>query len=281
MNPRSVRLLRSPLVLLGGGIVVVLVIVAVLAPLLSPYDPQGLSGSSLEPPSADHPLGTNHLGQDILSEIIWGTRTSLGVGSAAATLAVSLGVLVGVAAGLMGGVADTLATRVVDVFLALPRLPLLLVVAALVGSSRVKVAILIGLVIWPVIARYVRSQALTLRQRGFVDAARGFGGGFLYVMRRHLVPAVAPLIVAGFVAVTANAMLLEAGLAFLGLGDPSGVSWGLMLNEALAQPGLYFTPAWTWSVLPAGFAISLAVLGFTFLGVGLEPALNPRWRRGL
>lgn len=138
---------------------------------------------------------------------------------------------------------------------------------------------MIGAIRWPEMARVLRGQTLTLRERGFVAISRGFGGGLPWLLRRHLVPALAPLIVAGFITVAGLAVLMEAGLAFLGLSDPTAVSWGLILNRALLQPGLYFTPAWLWWVLPSGFAITLAVLAFTFLGVGLEPVLNRRWRR--
>lgn len=274
------RAMRSPLVVVGGAIVALLVGVAVLAPLLAPYDPRALSGASLLRPSARHLLGTNDVGQDILSQVIWGARSSLSVAVGAALLAVVVGVGVGTGAGLAGGWTDTAAMRVVDVVLALPLLPLLVLLAALAGARRSNLILIIGLTGWPATARIVRAQTLTLRRRGFVDAARGFGGGFPYVVRRHLVPALGPLIATGFVSVAAHAILVEAGLAFLGLADPTGVSWGLILNDALLHQGLYFTPLWTWWVLPAGFAVTLAVLGFTFVGVGLEPAFNPRWRRG-
>lgn len=268
--------LRSSFVVIGGVLVLALAAAAVFAPWIAPYDPRALAGDSLQPPSTRHLLGTNNLGQDLFSQVVWGARAALSVALGAATLTIIVGVFVGVGAGLLGGLADIVAMRVVDVVLAVPRLPLLILVAALVGPSRTNLILAIGLTLWPVIARMVRSQAVSVRQRGFVAAADGFGGGALYVMRRHLVPAVAPIIVAGFVAVAGNAVLLETGLAFLGLADPTAISWGLILNRALAHPGLYFSPLWTWWVLPAGFAISVLVLGFMFLGVGLEPALNRR-----
>ncbi len=273
------KALRFPLAMAGGAMVVALVAVALLAPVLAPYDPRALAGDSLQSPSARHLLGTNNLGQDIFSQVIWGARASLTVAVGAASLAVALGVLVGIGAGLLGGLVDVVVMRVVDVFLAVPRLPLLVLVAALAGARPANVIFVIALITWPVAARVVRSQTLSLRGRGFVHAARGFGGGLFYLMRRHLVPALGPLLIAEFVAIASVAVLLEASLAFLGLADPTTVSWGLMLNKALVQPGLYFTPLWTWWVLPPGFAIALAVLGFAFLGVGLEPVLNPRWRR--
>lgn len=271
--------LRSPLLFVGAGIVTALTIVALLAPVISPYDPDALGGPSLAAPSPAHPLGTDGLGQDILSRIIWGSRVSLAVGFGAASLGVAVGILVGVGAALLGRKVDVIAMRVVDVFLALPRVPLLVLVAALVGTHLLVLIALIGLTSWPAAARMVRSQALSLRQRGYVAAARGLGGGVPYVLRRHVVPALGPIVVALFVAFAARAMLLQAGLAFLGVGDPTQVSWGLILNRALLEPGLYFTPAWTWWVLPAGCAITVAVLGFTFLGVALEPVMNPRLRR--
>lgn len=272
------RALRSPLVLVGATVLVTLVAVAVLAPLLAPYDPKAASGPSLEPPSGQHLLGTDDIGQDIFSLLVWGARQSLIVGLGAATLAVAIGLVVGVAAGVLGGVVDTLAMRVVDVALALPRLPLLVVISALAAVDRTVLILVISLVAWPETARIVRSQTRVLRSRGYVGSARGFGGGLTYVARRHLVPALGPLLVAGFVTTAGQAVLMEAGLAFLGLADPTAVSWGLVLNRALVLPGLYFTPLWVWWVLPAGFAIALTVLGFTFLGVGLEPVLNRRLR---
>lgn len=270
--------LRSPLVVIGAVVVVGLVAVAMTAPLVAPYDPHALAGDSLQQPSPRHPLGTNSIGQDNFSRLVWGARTSLTVAAGAAAVTIALGVLIGVTAALLGGVADTVAMRITDVFLALPELPLLILVAALITLSRPALIVVIGVVTWPVLARIVRSQALSLRRRGFVMAAGGFGGGLVYVLRRHVVPALGPIVVAGFVTVAGRVVLLETGLAFLGLADPTGVSWGFILNRALDHPGLYFTSLWTWWVLPAGFAITLLVLGLMFLGVGLEPALNPRSR---
>ncbi len=271
---------HSPLVVIGSGIVGVLVVVAVFAPILSPYDPRALAGDSLERPSRQHLLGTNDVGHDIFSGIVWGARGSLTVAVGAATLAIIVGIIVGVGVGLRGGLADTAAMRVVDVFLALPRLPLVILIAALAGPSRSVLIVVIGVILWPVSARVLRSQTLSLRRRGFVEAANGFGGGVWYVVRRHLMPALGPVIAANFVNVAAVAVVMEAGLSFLGLGDPTAVSWGAILSRALRHPGLYFSSLWTWWVLPAGLAITLAMLGFTFLGVGLEPRFNPRWARG-
>jgi peptide/nickel transport system permease protein len=270
---------RSPLVLAGAGIVVTLVLGAVLAPALAPYDPTSVVGPSLQAPSGRHLLGTNDVGQDILSQVIWGTRASLSVAVLAPLLAVVLGVLVGLGAGLVGGVIDRLVVRGLDALLAVPVLPLLIVVAGLVRSGRTVAVLAIGLLGWPRLARVVRSQTLSVRQRGFVTSARGFGGGPLYLLRRHLLPALGPLIALRFVDLASIAIFLESGLAFLGLGDAHAVSWGNMLNRAVGRQGLYYSPVWAWWVLPAGLAITVAILGFALLLVGLEPVFNPRWRR--
>jgi ABC-type dipeptide/oligopeptide/nickel transport system permease subunit len=267
---------RSPLLVVGVTVLAALAIVALFAPVLSPYDPRELSGDSLERPSGRHLLGTNDIGQDILSQVIWGTRASLEVAVGAASLVVALGALLGVVPALLGGMVDRVATRMAVVFLALPALPLLILVGALAGPSRLVVILVIGIIGWPTVARLLRSQTLTLRSRGFIAASRGFGSGPLYVCRRHLLPALAPFLVVSFVTWSGLAIGIEAALAFLGLGDPTGVSWGLMLNRALETQGIYYSGLWTWWVLPAGFAITVAVLGFTFVGVGLEPRFNRR-----
>jgi peptide/nickel transport system permease protein len=273
--------LRSPLVVVGGAVVVAVAAAAVFAPVVAPYDPTALSGGALEPPSADHLLGTDVIGQDVFSRILWGARSSLLVGGGAAGLAIVVAILVGVLSALAGRRVDVVVMRILDVALALPRLPLLVLVGALVGPSRIALILLIAFVFFPGPARIFRSQALNVRTRGFIEASQGFGGGSLYLLRRHVVPAMGPIVIEVFVALIGRTILFAATLAFLGLADPTEVSWGLMLNQALLETGLYFTPAWTWLVLPAGFAITLVVLGFTFLGVGLEPLLNPRWKRGL
>ena len=272
---------RSPLLVAGLVIVAFFAAVAVLGPLIAPHDPRELSGGAVESPSARHLLGTNDIGQDIFSEVVLGTRTSLGVAVPAAALAVAAGIVVGIGGGLRGGWVDAAAMRVVDGFLALPGLPLVILLAALAGPSRVALVLVIAMAGWPPMARILRGQALQLRQRGFVKVARGLGAPPRYVVRRHIVPAVAPTVVAGFVQWAATGIVLESGLAFLGLGDPAGVSWGAILNRALDYQGLYYSSLWVWWVVPAGLAITVSALGFTFVGVGLEPSFNPRWRTSL
>lgn len=268
------------MVVTGAVILGVLVVLAVLAPLLAPYDPHAPVGAPLASPSWGHWLGTNDVGQDVLSQVLWGSRAALVVAVAAAAGSIALGVIAGAGAGLLGGFADLVVMRVTDLFLALPALPLLIVVVALAGPSRLTLIVVIAGFSWPWTARIVRSQVLSLRHRRFVHAAGGFGAPPWYVLRRHLVPAIAPLAAAGFVEVAGVAIVIDAGLAFLGLADPGTASWGLMLNRAVTYPGLYFTSAWTWWVIPPGLAVTFAVLALTFLGMGLSGTRHGALRAG-
>ncbi|MDQ6728460.1 MAG: ABC transporter permease [Actinomycetota bacterium] len=270
---------RSPLLVLGLVLVGLAVAVAVFAPLLTRHDPSAISGKILEQPSARHWLGTDVPGRDIFAQLLYGARASLIAGVVAGSLAILGAIVVGVLPALLSGYVDTVSNRAVVFMLALPGLPLLVLIGSLAGNSDSALILVIGFLGIAPNARIMRSQALTLRNRGFIAASRGFGGGPLYVLRRHLVPGLGPLILVSFVNWVSVAIGLQAGLAFIGLGDPSGISWGLMINRALSQPGIYFSPMWVWWVLPPGFAITLTLLGFTFIGVSLEPYLNPRWMR--
>jgi peptide/nickel transport system permease protein len=263
---------------LGTAVLILFVMVALAAPLLAPYDPHAFSGQPLERPSASHPLGTNDAGQDIASELIYGARISLIVGLGAALGTVTLGLLVGSVAGYVGGPLDSLLMRLVDVMMTLPRLPLLILLAAFLGSGLPQTIAIISLLFWPATARVIRAQVQSLRQRGYVKMARGFGGGAGYVLRRHILPAIGPLIAFGLIAAAGRAVAMEAGLAFLGLGDPTAKSWGLMMRFALNLPGLLLTDRWLWWLLPPGLSITLLVLALTFVGMGLEERLHPRLR---
>jgi ABC-type dipeptide/oligopeptide/nickel transport system permease subunit len=270
---------RPPFLVPGASITAVFLLVAVFAPLLAPYGSQAIAGAALASPSVHHLLGTNDVGQDLLSQLIWGARTAAVVALPAAAIAILVGLVVGGLAGLLGGWVDNLTMRIVDMFLAIPMLPLLILIAALVGPSEIVVIVLIAAGAWPSIARVLRSQTLSLAQRGHVHAARGFGGGAVYVLRRHLAPALGPMLTANLVYWMGTAVVLQSGLAFLGLSDPTQVSWGEILNRALTHEGVYFTSEWVWWVLPAGFAIIIVCSGLAFLGLAFEPRFNPRWNR--
>jgi peptide/nickel transport system permease protein len=264
---------------IGLGILGFYLLVAAFAPWLAPYDPASFLGIPLDPPSPAHWLGVNDVGQDILSELIYGTRISLAVGCLAALLTLSLATLVGTLAGYLGGWVDTLLMRIVDILMIIPRLPLMIVIAAYAGANIQTTILVIGLLSWPHTARVIRAQVLSLRSRTHIQAARLFGGGALYVIRRHLVPEVGPILAAGFVAQAGQAVMMEAGLAFLGLGDPTLKSWGLIIRYALNSSGFFFSDRWLWWLLPAGLNLSLLLLSFTFLGIGIETISHPRARR--
>lgn len=270
----------SPLLSAGTAILVMLVALALLAPWIAPYDPAAITGGAFEEPSSTHLLGTNDAGADIFSRVIWGARTTLLVATFATALVLGIGMALGLTAGLRGGAVDTVVMRTVDIFLALPVLPLLIFIAALAGPSLTVSVLVIGLFAWPQTARIVRNQTLSLRTRGFVSIARGFGAGPLHVMRRHLLPALGPVLAANLVLVASISISIEAGLSFIGLGDPAAVSWGAELERALSNPQIYVGSLWVWWLLPPGLALTLTILGLTFIGVALEPRFNPRWARG-
>ena len=277
-SPRA-RLLRSPLMVVGLLMVATVVFLALFAPGIAPHDPKAITGNVMEEPSSDHLLGTDKPGRDIFSQLVYGTRPALTVAVVGAGLALAGGVLLGVVPALVGGGTDMVFNRLVVFLLALPGLPLLILIGALAGPHDLAILLVIASSGAPPIARVLRSQAVTLRERGYISAARGFGAGPMYVLRRHLVPALGPLMVVEFVNWAAVAVALQAALAFLGLGDPSSINWGLMMDRALSEPGIYNSPMWTWWVLPPGLAITFTILGFTFVGIALEPAFNPRWLR--
>jgi peptide/nickel transport system permease protein len=258
--------------LIGLSLVALLVVIALLAPVVAPTDPQTTSLDTLTPPGgAAHPLGTDNLGRDVASGVLWGSRVSLLVGVCAAATAVLLGIVIGAVAGFYGGWADAVLGRVTELFQVIPRFVLALLVVALFGGGIWKLIVVIGILSWPQAARVVRGQVLALRGAAYVDAARvlGLRGG--RIIFTEILPNVLPPVVVVASLDVAAAILLEASLGFFGLGDPNRPSWGGMLNNAQA----HLRQAWWMSVFP-GIAISLAVLGFNLFGDGLNDAANPR-----
>ncbi|MFN3762236.1 MAG: ABC transporter permease [Anaerolineae bacterium] len=253
--------------------------VALLAPVLAPYDPRAFSGQPLERPSPAHPLGTNDVGHDILSELLYGARISLTVALAAGAGTALLGTLIGGAAGYIGGWPDRLLMRLVDMMMSLPRLPLIILLITFLGSGLFQTILVISLIFWPTTARVVRAQVQSIRTRGYIRMARLFGGGHLYIFLKHVLPSVAPLVAHGLVVSAGHAAVMEAGLAFLGLGDPTVKSWGLMIRFALNLPGIFLTDRWVWWALPPALCITLLIMGLTFLGIGMERSLHPRLSR--
>ncbi|MGZ8475650.1 MAG: ABC transporter permease subunit, partial [Candidatus Limnocylindria bacterium] len=272
---------RHRMGVLGGAMLLLALVVAAFAPLLAPYDPYASVRVNIldiyQAPSAAHPLGTDDGGKDVLSALMYGARVSLLVGFAAAAMALVIGGLVGIVAGYRGGRMGSLLMRITDFFLVIPDLALQIVLVAIIGPSLPTIIFVIGILGWTTTARLVRSQTLTVRERKYVMRARAIGAGDRHILRHHIMPAVLPLMLANTVLVISLAILSESTLAFLGLGDPTVISWGQMLNFAFER-GAVSAGAW-WALLPPGFAIVWVVLGTTLLGTALEDALNPRLKR--
>ncbi len=263
--------------IIGVSLILALVFTALFANQLSPYDPTERIGRPFGEPSIEHLLGTNDIGQDILSELIHGTRSSLVVGFAAAAVAIFLGTTVGLLSGYYRR-ADGLLMRLVDVILVIPFLPLLILLAAYLGRSQTNTIVIIGLLIWAGSARVIRSQVLTIVKQEYVLAARAVGATDWHIITRHILPQVMLLAIGQFVLVISTAILLEAALSFLGLGDPIQKSWGTILYWAQVR-GAFLTPAWLWWVLPPGLLIVCAALGFALIGFSIEQRIDPRLKK--
>lgn len=274
LKKRSPKL-ANRLGIVGGVMVAVLLLMAIFAPLLAPYDPAERVGTPFQSPSAEHLLGTNDVGQDLLSELIFGARVSLTVGIVAAVVALVLGTTVGVLAGYYPKRLGRILMQSVDVILILPFLPLLIVLAAYLGRSLMNTVIVIGVLIWAGPSRIIRSQVLSLRSREYVLASRTMGAPDRWAITRHVLPRTALLATGAFVRAVSTAILLEAALSFLGLGDPLQKSWGSILFWAQAR-GAFLTPAWKWWVLPPGIMIMIASLGFALIAFAMEERINPR-----
>ena len=273
--PRA-PILREPLNVLALTIIVAFAVCAIFAPLLAPYDPLAQTlGSRLEPPSAEHWLGTDQLGRDIASRLLYGARISLVIGVVVVALAGLFGTFVGLVAGYVGGLADEALMRLTEVFLAFPPLILAMAIAGALGPSLTNAIIAIAAVTWAVYARLARGQVLSLRRREYVEAARSIGASRTRVLARHLLPnAVAPLLVQASFDMGA-AIIAAAGLSFIGFGaQPPTPEWGVMISE-----GRNFISTQPWLSLFPGLTILFAVGAFNVLGDGLRDVLDPRLRR--
>lgn len=269
----SRRFLRNPAGVFGLTVVVLLVLTALTAGLFFPTDPLAITGDPfLWPGTAPgHPLGTDILGRDMLTGIVYGSRVSLIVGLLATAVAVVLGMTLGVSSAYFGGFTDTVIMRLVELFQTMPSLIFTIVVMVSLTPSIPAIVLAIGLTSWPQIARLVRAETLRLRDSEFVLTLKVLGLSDLRIVTRHLFPNVASIVVVTASIIAAHAILLEAAIAFLGLGNPNMISWGSMIGsgkEALRS-------AWYMAALP-GVAIFVTVLGLTLLGNGLNDALNPQ-----
>lgn len=267
---------KSPAGKAGLIILLLVIAVAVLAPLLARYEPALQSINSLQPPSFEHWLGTNQVGQDIWSRLLYGARTSLLVGFGVGILSTLLGTVFGVSAALVGGLYDKIVMRIVDAFIVIPMVIVIVLVAAYLNPGILVLILLLSLLSWQGGARVVRAQALSLKERGHVTAARSFGASYFYLAWRHIVPDLGPILLVDFIYGVRRAIFMEAGLAFLGISDPSLVSWGMMMRDAMSYS---YLDVWQWWLIPAGIALSLTIIGLTFIGYAAEPVIEPRLRR--
>lgn len=272
---------RNTLAIIGFCILLFFLALAVVSPFysarapmyepLTGYDP-AILGS--HPPSLKHPLGTDFLGRDILSQIMKGSQLAFAVGIIAALTSVVIGTLIGLISGYFGGLIDSVLMRMTDIVLTLPSIPLLIIIGAAIGKQSIWIiVVIIGALGWPSTARVVRSQTLSLKMRPFVDAARVAGSGHCRVVLHHIAPNVLPLAFLYMTFLVTWAILTEAGLSFIGLGDSSQVSWGMMLQWCFTSGHTF--RAWYW-ILPPGLSISLLTLAFYLIGRGLDEVVNPR-----
>ncbi|SDK18299.1 peptide/nickel transport system permease protein [Actinopolyspora mzabensis] len=263
----------------GLAVLLVVVALALLAPVLTrsgELDVTRVQGAPLQPPSATNWLGTDESGRSVLLLTWWGARMSLLVGLSAAVLSMVIGTVVGLLAAHFGGWVATLLLRVTDFFLVLPALVLAIALSTVLSRGVFTIVLAIGVTSWPQTARLVRAQTLTVETRPYIERARALGGGHRHLLGKHVLPAVLPLVFATTTLTVASAIIAESTLSFLGLGDPSMISWGSMLKSAM-DTGAVTAGAW-WYLLPPGLGIAIVVLSFTLCGRALETVLNPKLR---
>jgi peptide/nickel transport system permease protein len=260
----------------GLGVLGLFVFLAVFGSAIAPDNPDASSLDILAKPSTEHWLGTTEQGSDVFSQVLAGARVSIVVGFAAAFISAVLGAAVGLLGGYFGGWTDRSLDAFENWFLVIPQIPLMIVLARLLEPSLTVLIAVIGLTSWAGTGRIVRAQVLTLRERAFVERARALGASDGYIIRTHILPNTLPLIFANTVLIVAVAILAEAALAFLGLGDPTRISWGTMLENAFSS-GAPSAGAW-WYVIPPGLCITLLVLSVSVLGYLFEEYVNPRLR---
>lgn len=269
------RFWQSPIAIVGAVIVLFIILLAILAPLLATHDPAEIHLiRQLQPPSREHLLGTDDLGRDVFSRLLYGTRVSLIVGLVVVIFRALIGIAIGLFSGFYGGRVDTLLMRITDAFIAFPSILLALAIMAIWGTGLEKVIIALSVVGWPQFARLVRGEILSVKEREYVEAARSLGLSNFAIIMRHALPNILPIIIVFASLNISFPIIAEASLSFLGLGiQPPDVSWGSMLSGAHR----YMRLAWWLATVP-GLAITITVIGFNLFGDGLRDALDPRMK---
>lgn len=275
--PKAKRFIRLSV---GGGIgltvLTVSCILALAAPLVCNHSHQEATGPPLSAPDRHHWMGTDELGVDLWAQICFGARVSLLVGAGTALLAGLGGAVIGILAGYRGGWTDRLCMRLIDILLVLPDLPVMIVLAAFLGPNVGTIIVVLSAFSWVFTARIVRSRVLSLKQRRYIQAAESYGAGVAYLLRRHFLPEIFPLAAVGMIRLAGRAIVAEAGLSFLGLGDPTSRSWGMIIHHALGFGGIYYTDFWKWWLVFPWLALTLVVTSLALLGKDLEKTADPR-----
>lgn len=268
------RFLKHKLAIGGVVVVLLLVIFAVFAPVISPHDPNEITNSFNAAPSAEHLLGTDRVGRDVLSRLIYGTRVSLSVGFLTVVISVVIGTILGLVSGYFGKTIDMIIMRICDIFMSFPQLMLILVVVSIVGPNTRNITLVLGLLGWPQVTRLVRGNVLSLKESDYMKACTALGFHVPRKLFKHILPnTLAPILVNATFGIASN-ILMEAGLSFLGLGvQPPKASWGNMLTDAQSLTILTSQP-WLW--VPPGIMIMLSVLAVNFVGDGLRDAIDPK-----
>jgi peptide/nickel transport system permease protein len=269
---------RSKMGMVGLALLIFFLGMAIFAVFADPSgaDPSKTSGPVLSPPSREYPLGTDNFGLSVLTLVVQGSKISLLVGLTASVISMTIGATVGIVAGYRGGAIDTFLMRVTDFGLVIPWLVLAIVLASVIGQSLGAIILVIGVTSWPATARLVRSQVLSIRERPYIERARALGASNRHMIVRHVLPNSMPVIFANTILTIAIAILSEAALTFLGLGDPTNPSWGSMLDAA-TEAGATTLGAWWWIGAP-GVCITLVVLAFTMCGFAMDEIINPKLR---
>ncbi len=259
-------------------VIVLVLLMAVFAPCLSPYPYNFTSGEALLPPGGQHIMGTDDLGIDLWAQICYGARVSLIVGFGTAMLAALGGGVIGIFSGYVGGIPDKIIMRVIDILIVIPDFPLMVLLAALLGPSLLNVVVVLALFAWVTPARIVRSQVLMLKEQTYIKAAETYGAKPWYLIFRHFLPAVFPILAVNIIRLTGRAIISEAGLSFLGLGDPTSKSWGLIIHYATSFKGIYYTNFWKWWLVFPWLILTMVVMALAFLSREMERILDPRMK---